>query len=87
MLQDKQQDQDLKRNNKNRTLECLGNKVLLKSINPKKLDKPWTGPFNVYNSNMDKGCVQIGNSNYKEWVSIRRLKPFKEGEVVVSTVP
>ena len=63
-----------------------GKRCLIKIISSDKLQPKYEGPYEVVEENTRVGIVKIPKGKKLRWISIRRIKPFKEEENVVNQV-
>ena len=76
-----QTDKD-KANHIRREFSFIGRKVLIKALPGEKLQNPWIGPYQVIEESPERNCLLIQVGQVREWISLRRIKLFKEGQDV-----
>ena len=80
-----QSKKDLKLANSKRIATDFSNKKVLVEARPRTTGPAvWTGPFNVIETKPLQNIALVDRGPSSEWISYRRLKPFKEEEGVAS---
>ena len=52
--------------------------LLIKQGKVPKTSTPTSGPYKIMAINNARGLINIDRNSYREWVSLRRVKPFKK---------
>eukprot|EP00477_Mikrocytos_mackini_P000474 GAHX01000505.1.p1 GENE.GAHX01000505.1~~GAHX01000505.1.p1 ORF type:complete len:518 (-),score=93.09 GAHX01000505.1:1369-2922(-) len=75
----KEQDKTNSKRQVNKRYE-LGENVLVKKINRRKLDSYWSNPWKVTEIAESGNCLWIERHGVSRWVNIKNVKPYRKGE-------